>query len=237
MVSKTKMLELVKSFAWEEAGPALDESPELLDYRDEKGRGLLHLTCSVNLKRNKKRKARDSIKPAGALIERGLDLNEPAFHRGDWLATPLWHAISRGGNHELATFLLEEGCDPNHCLWSAVFNRDAKAIRTLIGHDAEIDPVYEDGTTPFLLAAKGGHWEEASVLLELGANVDFQDPNRRTAFHWSLKNGADAKAFSLLLSHDARGDIEDGEGRTAASILRRKKSPALRKLADRHFPV
>ena len=229
------MLSFVKTFAWKEIGQGLEDSPELLDYRDEKGRNLLHLTCSVNLKRNRELKDADSVKLAGLLIERGLDASKPAFRRGEWSATPLWHAISRGENIELATYLLDVGCDPNHCLWAAVFRNDTEAIRLLVGHGAEIDPVYEDGTIPFLVAAKGGPREAAETLLDLGANPDHQDPSQRAALHWILQGSGDPRTVSLLLAHGASGDIEDETGRTAHEILQRKRDTALRKPADEYF--
>lgn len=197
MVSKTKMLSLIKTFNWQEAQSGFEKTPDLIKYRDDKGRNFLHLCCATNIKNNQL-KAKDSIK--------------------------------------LAAFLLEQGCDPNHCLWAVAFKDDPASIKLLIRHKAEIDPVYESGgLTPFLSAVKGGHWAAAKELLNLGANVNFQDPKQRTALHWALKNGAPKQQVRLLLDHGARGDLKDEDGRNAAEIMKRKKDPELGKMAEQFF--
>ena len=235
MVSKTRLLSLVRKFKWKEARRGLDETPDLIKYRDDRGRNFLHLCCMVNVKGNDQLKAKDSVKLAGLLIERGLDPSEEAFRRGSWKATPLWHALSRGKNIELGAFLLEQGCDPDHCLWSAAMNDEGEVIELLIRHGAEIDPIYEGDDTPLLTAVKGGHWRAAEALLDLGANVDFQDSKKRTALHWSLKNMADINKVRLLLDHSARGNIKESDGHMAADIMKRKKDPTFRKMAEQYF--
>lgn len=235
MASRTKMMTWIKMLAWQDVQSGLEESSDLLDYRDEKGRSLLHLTCAVNLKKKPQLDPEDSIKLAALFIEKGLDHSEAAFNEGEWLATPLWYAISWGENIRLAAYLLEQGCDPNHCLWASVFKNNTEEIRLLIRHDADIDPVYVDGTTPFLTAVKGGRREATATLLELGADVNFQDPKHRTPLHWALRNGADAAMIRLLLEHGARGDIKDSDGRTPSEIMRRKKDPEIRKLGETYF--
>ena len=177
---------------------------------------------------------RQLLKLAALLIERGLDASEAAFRRHNWKATPLWHSISQGQNLELASFLLEQGCNPEHCLWSAAFDDNAEAVELLIGQGAEVDPIYEsDKTTPLLVAVKGGHFAAAEALLARGANVNYQDPQQRTVLHWALKNGTDSKHVGMLLKHGARGDIPDGDGQTAAAIMKRKKDHSFRKMAEK----
>jgi hypothetical protein len=51
MVSKTRMLSPVQTFNWNEVKAALAENPQLLNFRDKKGRNWLHLCCSVNIPR------------------------------------------------------------------------------------------------------------------------------------------------------------------------------------------
>src|SRR3954470_10023730 len=117
MISKTRMLDWVKGFEWQNVRQGFDESPELIGYRDEKGRNWLHLCCGVNAAKTRQQVA-DGIRTAEVLLKLGLDIDEPAFTEGDWFdATPLWYAISRGENRELAKFLLKSGCNPNNALW------------------------------------------------------------------------------------------------------------------------
>lgn len=235
MVSKTKMLALVKAFDWREAEKGFADSPELIDFRDQRGRNFLHLCAMVDVeKAGNKKNPKDSIKMAALLIELGLDISGAAFERHNWRATPLWHAM--GKNYPLATYLLEQGCDPEHCLWGAAMGGNVRSTKLLLAHGATVDPVYaSDGSTPLQLAVKGGHWAVAELLLEAGAKVDYQGPDKRTPLHWALKNGADKKDLRRLLKYGARGDIGDGDGRTAAEIMGRKKDPGFGKLAEQFF--
>jgi ankyrin repeat protein len=224
------MSALVKEFRWKQIDEALAESPVLLSVRDERRRNWLHLCCSVNLK-GKKLKAADSIKTAEVLIRRGLDINHEAFTEGDWKATPLWYAIARGENLALAEYLLKQGSTPNYCLWAAAFNNNLEAIRMLVRHGANVDDAFED-ETPFLSAIKTSHFRSAEELLRLGSDVNCRDSKGMTALHYMLKKDSDKKHFPMLIARSARGDIKNKDGVTAAEIMRKKKDPDFRKMAD-----
>ena len=232
MISKTAMTELVKQFRWKEVGKGLAENPALADYRDDRGRNWLHLCCSVDVKAKPTLNVKDSVKLAGLLLDRGFAIDMPAFTEGSWHATPLWYAIGRGRNLAVAKFLLERGCDPNHCLWAAVHNNDYDAMRLLVRHGAAIDAVVED-TTPFLGAVGWSRFEGARVLLELGADVNFQDSKKMTALHYMLKKGSDKKYLRMMVDHGARGDLKNKDGVTAAQIMMKKRDPDYRAMAAR----
>jgi ankyrin repeat protein len=225
------MLELVRTFRWREVAKAVAETPGLIGVRDERGRNWLHVCCSVNPKARGLRSG-DSVRTADALLHAGLDVNEAAFREGSWQATPLWHAVARGENSRLARHLLERGADPNHCLWAAAYRDDLPAVERLVAAGADLDPVAED-ETPFLSAVKTSHLRAAKRLLELGANVDFQDSHGRTALHYMLRKGSDIRHLRMVIAHGARLDLADRDGATAAEIMRRKRDPALRQLASR----
>ncbi len=223
------MLQLVRDLRWRDVEAGIREKPGLLELRDEKGRSWLHVCCSVNPKARKLRPA-DSVRVADVLLDAGLDVNEAAFREGSWQATPLWYAVARGQNPALARHLLKRGSDPNHCLWAAAYHDDVASIRLLVGAGADVDPVAED-ETPFLHAVKTSHFRAAEALLELGANVDFQDSHGRTALHYMLRKASDERHFRMVARHGARGDLPDRDGATAAEALSRKRAPGLRKLA------
>jgi ankyrin repeat protein len=230
VASKTKLLELVKSLRSKEAAAALKESPELLAYRDERGRNWLHICCGVNIKRGKL-KASDGIAMAAVLMENGLDINRPAFTEWSWKATPLWYAIARGENLPLAKYLLDRGCDPNHCLWATAFQNNLPAIGLLVKHGANVNEVTED-ESPFLAAIKWSHFDAAEELLKHGADANFRDSKGMTALHYMLKKGSDKKFFRMLMRYGVTGNIGDKDGTTAAEIMRRKKVPEFRKMAE-----
>jgi ankyrin repeat protein len=231
MVSKTRMLDWVKAFEWRDVERGLDESPELMAVRDERGRNWLHVCCGVNAKKTKQSVA-DSIKTADVLLKAGFDVNEAAFTEGDWFrATPLWYSISRGENLELAKFLLKNGSNPNNALWAASFNHDIDAIRLLVKSGADID---QDGPeTPFLGAVKWSLFDSAEELLKLGANPNWQDAKKMTALHYMLKKGSDKKHIEMVIRYGARGDIKNKEGVTAVQLLEKKRDPDFKRMAER----
>ena len=101
MVSKTRMLELVKAFDTAAVDATLTESPALLAVRDERGRNWLHVCCGVDIKGDAKA-AEASLATAKVLLRHGLPLDGAAFTEGAWQATPLWYTIGRGRNLALS---------------------------------------------------------------------------------------------------------------------------------------
>lgn len=228
MVSKTKLTEWVKDFKWRDVSKGLDENPSLLEVRDKKGRNWLHLCSGADIRAKPTRKPKESIKLAGVLLDRGIDINDAAFREGSWKATALWYSISRGRNLPLARYLLDRGSDPNHCLWAATFNQDIEAIRLLVKAGADLDPGTE---TPFLFAIRWSHFKAAEELLKLGADVNTQNDKKRSALHYMLKKGSDKKHVRMLISYGARGDLKDGHGVTVAEMMMKKRDPEFRAMA------
>jgi ankyrin repeat protein len=225
MVSKTRMIELVRGHKADAVERALAENRALLAYRDERGRNWLHLCCMARPTEG----SRPSIRTAEVLL-RLYGVNEPAFVDGNWKATPLWHAIAFGRNVPLAKFLLSRGSDPNHCLFAAAYNDDAAAIRLLARSGAAVDEFVEGGT-PLLFAIQYSRFEGAKALLAVGADPDAKDEKGRTALHRMLSKGSDIRFFQLFLKHGARGDIPDADGRTVMEIMLRKKDKTFHRLA------
>ena len=228
MASRTSLTGGVKAFDADGVLADLDARPDLLTARDDRGRTWLHLIASQPAEGDAEKAA--SIALAEGLIGRGLDMNDAAFTEGEngaWRATPLWYAIAHGRNLALAAFLLERGCDPEHSIWAAAYNRDVEAIRLLRRHGASLSP---DGDQ-FLWAVSLSHFESAEELLRQGADPNAVGKDGRTALHMMLKKGSAPEHLAMVIGYGARLDIPDGEGRTAADILKRKKDPAYRPLS------
>lgn len=224
-VSKTGLTESVKRFAAGAVDAALAERPDLKDVRDDRGRTWLHLAAAQPLGPDPAR-GPASIATAKVLLAHGLDIDDAAFTEGEWRATPLWYAISRGRNLPLARFLLGEGCNPDFCIFAACWNDDVEAIRLLRSFGAPLSP------TAFIEGIGWSRFTGAEELLAHGADVNAPGGDGRTALHMLLKKDSPIAAMRMLARHGARGDIPGPDGRTAIEILRRKKDPAYRALAD-----
>ena len=227
MVSKTSLREDVRTFRWQALADAFADRPDLLDVRDERGRNWLHLCCGTP-----GGAAEDSIRTADLLLDLGLGLETPAFMEGEWRATPLWYAISWGRNLPLARHLLERGSTPRYCLFAACWSNDRAAIRLLLDHGAEVDDPSGGDETPLLGAVAWSRFGPAEELLIAGADPNARNRKGDTALHLMLRKGSAIEHLRLFACHGARGDIADAKGETAAAILRRKRDPAFRALAD-----
>ena len=224
------MIELVKAHDADAVAAGLDESPHILGWRDERGRNWLHLCCARAIDGDATC-AEASVRTADALIARGFDIEAAAFTEGSWQATPLWFSIAQGRNLRLAGHLLKLGARPAFSMHAAAFNSDLDAIRLLAGHGHPIDE-YGEGDTPFLFMIKWSRFPAAEALLDLGADVNARDEKGLTALHLMLKKGSAAPHFERLIGRGARGDIAGPDGKTVIEIMRRKKDPAFRQMAE-----
>ena len=133
----------------------------------------------------------------------------------------------------MARSLLKRGADPNHCLWAAAWRDDTDAIRLLVDHGAELDPVDDHGLSPFLAAVGWSRFRAAEALLKAGANVDFQDAQQMTALHYMLKKSSNKEHFRVLAAFRPRVDLKNREGITAREIMERKRDPEFKEMAAR----
>jgi len=227
-MSKTSLTARVRALDPAGVAAELDAEPSLLRVVDNRGRSWLHLCCGVDVSA-RPASAAAAVAIAAGLLDRGLGLDDAAFTEGEWRATPLWYAVGRGRNLDLARFLLEQGCDPNHTLFAAAFNADLAAIDLLLDHGADIDPVTED-ETPFFGAVKWSRFPSAWRLASRGADVNFQDSRGRTALHRMLAKRSDLVHLQALAAFGPRVDLPDASGVTAADLLARRRDPGVRDL-------
>ncbi|KAF1317889.1 Transient receptor potential ca2 channel, partial [Globisporangium splendens] len=119
------------------------------------------------------------------------------------------------GNYAVAQELEEWGCDvaltPFH---SAAAMNNIYAVRKFIRRKTDIDCLGEHGyvgmnrRTPLHWAAVNGAIEAVDLLLEAGADPNFQDAQGRSPLHWAARlNRLDI--VNSLLAKDAKPDLVD----------------------------
>ncbi|MFP8880848.1 MAG: ankyrin repeat domain-containing protein [Myxococcota bacterium] len=171
MVSKTRMLERVKNFQWKEIESGLADSPELMGFRDERGRNWLHLCCSVDPSK-RTRGGPHSIRTADVLLEAGFDLNEEAF-REDLGAIEL--LVDAGAEIDA----LVEDETP---FLSAAKTSHFRAAKLLLDLGADIDFKDPAGMTALhYMLKKNSDEKHFKVLLGYGPRGDISGPDGRTA--------------------------------------------------------
>jgi ankyrin repeat protein len=218
-VSKTRLFQAIKALDVNAVVALIEATPELLQATDDRRRNPLHCLCSLPAD---PKTSRRSLALARRLLDAGLDVNAPAFIEGAFQATPLWYAISRGGNLPLARFLLKQGSTPENSLWAAAFAENLEAIDLLVKSGASVDPVTED-ETPFLGAIKWSRFTAAERLLRHGADVNFQNSKGVTALHMVLKKNSDRKHVEMLLRHGADPTIESRDGKTPLDLVAKRR--------------
>jgi ankyrin repeat protein len=156
--------------------------PDLVSARDPKGRMALHLACGV------KPDASNIGEPNGmetvtALLEAGADLEAEvpmSPDEGDFRATPLWYAVSRGENRPLVRYLLERGADASFSLWAAVWRDDEALCRMLLEAKPQLN-LRAHGETPIFFAARLKRLRTLHLLIHAGADPTIPDNRGRTA--------------------------------------------------------
>ncbi|GMH43254.1 LOW QUALITY PROTEIN: hypothetical protein BSKO_11176 [Bryopsis sp. KO-2023] len=91
-----------------------------------------------------------------------------------------------------------------------------KIADVLLRHDADIDPVSNDGYTPLYIASEMGHWEIVKKLLKAGAGVDLpHEVHGATPLMAAARNGQSKTVGVLLEQGKANQTVVDVDGFTA----------------------
>jgi hypothetical protein len=93
------------------------------------------------------------------------------------------------GDVELAQLLIAKGAEVNKKGWAplhyAATNGHDDVVQLLIEHSAYIDAASPNGTTPFMMAARGDHVTTMKVLLQGGADPRLKNQIGMTALDFA----------------------------------------------------
>jgi uncharacterized protein len=181
-MSKTTLFKASRSWDAGTVEQLLARSPELLPARDARGRTALHICAGASAISHAAR-VPASLATARALLRAGADIN--AVHeipdgREIFPATPLWYALARGRNGQLARLLVRAGADPNNCLWTVIWSKEPDLLRLLLRAGARPNDRF-DGETPLIYAARLAREDAVLQLVDAGADVTARDTKGRTA--------------------------------------------------------
>ena len=180
--SKTALFEAATRWDAAAVKALLKEAPSLITATDPRGRMALHLACAVKPGRAKLDEP-NGIRTVTALLEAGTPLEAEVpmpEEEGDFRATAIWYAVSRGENLPLVRFLLKRGGDASYSLWAAVFRDDEALCRALLQAKPRLN-LRAHGETPIFSAARLKRIKTLDLLIKAGADPSIKDPRGRDA--------------------------------------------------------
>jgi ankyrin repeat protein len=181
--SKTSLFAAAR--IWDEPAVTviLTAAPGLVTATDPRGRTALHLACAVKPGSSKQLVEPNGINTVTTLLKAGAD-RESAVpldeDEGDFRATPLWYAVSRGENLPLVEFLLQREANASYSLWAVVWRDDDVLCRVLLKSKPELN-LRVHGETPIFYAARLKRLKTLNLLIEAGANPSIADFGGRDA--------------------------------------------------------
>lgn len=223
--------DLVQRWEAKAVREALAAKPAFASKIAPNGMTPLHRCCRTSLPKSGLRAA-DSVATARALLDAGAEVSKIRIIMDDgeeFRATPLWYAVAWGQNFPLAKFLLEQGSDPNHCLFASAWAQDLKLTELLLYYGAEVDPV-AFGDTPLMGILKVHRPACAQLLIDHGADINYRDPNGFTILHHAVKRKFTQKLVSALLDLGADPKLKNHDDETPAQMARKLNIPSLAKL-------
>jgi ankyrin repeat protein len=149
------------------------------------------------------------------------------------------------GNPDLLNFWLQRGVDVNHVpgFSQPVLNG---VVSQLVNHEGQEDKIYQIqklidygadpnlgehifGNSPLHIAASKGRTDIARILLDGGADPNFQNHENETPLHKAVQNG-EIELVKLLIERGADANIKDVEKLTPWSLA--QDSPELRSILE-----
>ena len=159
----------------------LSAAPALAKARDPQGRMAVHIACAA--KPGTGQCEPHGIKTVTAILKAGVPLEAEVpmdEEEGDFRATPIWYAYSRGENPALVRFLIGQGADTSYSLWAAVWRDDDVMCRAFLKAKPRLN-LRAHGETPIFYAARLQRLKTLKLLIAAGADPRIKDPRGRDA--------------------------------------------------------
>ena len=225
--SKTGFFDAVRDWRVGDVAAAVRERPDFVAVLDSLGRTALHV-CA-------RRAARDaadvaaSLATAKALVKAGADVNAiQPIKEGDEVfpATALWYALAFGRNRPLASYLLKQHADPNHCMFAMAYADDPKSAKLLRRFGAGLEETAE-GETPLIFAARHRRAKFMEWMLRGGADPNGRDRRGFTALHHAVRRRLPDSTLRALKKHGAGVRATATDGTSVADLATRAQRRVL----------
>lgn len=194
----------------------IEKESKWLNWSEEDGKSGIHFLCSIYVEENSA-KEEASFQILQFLIEKGvnMDLVYGIKEKGDvFPATPLWFAYAKGRNKKVYKWLLEQGANPDNCMFAIAWQNDVEAAELFKKYGAKITDK-EGKHTPFIGAVNWNKLDIARWFLKNGAGVNAQDEDGNSALLLSVKREYPTEFIVLLLNHGADIHLKNNEGLSA----------------------
>lgn len=198
-MSKTALFAAAKNWDSKAVRQLLAQSPDLVRARDARGRTALHICAGASVA-NSRAPVAASLAAAREVLNAGAELDavhEIPDDKEVFRATPLWYALARGRNGELARFLLKAGANPDNCLWTVIWTKEPELVRLLLDAGSRTE-VRFDGETPLIYAARLGREKAVLELVAAGADITARDSGGRTAAEHARKKRLSQAVLTAL---------------------------------------
>jgi ankyrin repeat protein len=179
--SKTALFDAAKVWDAAKVKAILAAAPKLVTATDPRGRMAIHIACAA--KADGKHGDPSGIKTVTALLKAGTPLEAEVpmdEDEGDFRATPVWYAYSRGENPSLVRSLIKHGADTSYSLWAAVWRDDEAMCREFLKTGPRLN-LRAHGETPIFFAARLRRLRTLKLLIAAGADPRITDPQGRDA--------------------------------------------------------
>lgn len=238
-MSKTALLDALRTFDVERVPKILRQNPELEQLQLGKGLNLLQFCCQRSTDGDPAAADRQ-LRLAKWLVSDGFDplaihTTQPGEDGEEEAAqvSLVWFAVAKAQNNRLARYFLQQGASPG-ALFAAAWWGNADIVPDLVQHGDDLNAVV--GATPLYMAVdvlqRGIEGKPElgrrrlkllEEMLRLGANPNIPAVNGTTPLHTALEKGYDVAVFKLLLQYRADPDVPGRNGRTVREIASRKK--------------
>lgn len=177
--SRTALFDAAKSWDVAKVTDILAAAPALGKARDPRGRMAIHIACAA--RPGPKQGEPHGVKTVTALLKAGMPLEADvpmSKEEGDFRATAVWYAYSRGENPALVRFLIGQGADTSYALWAAVWRDDDVMCRAFLKAKPRLN-LRAHGETPIFYAARLQRLKTLKLLIAAGADPRIKDPRGR----------------------------------------------------------